>query len=219
MTEDTNDYSDDAREYGLTDDALEHTVADEVEIDDQDDLEDAEPEEERTSFLRWLGETVLLVGLAFVLAMGIRTYIAQPFVIPTGSMQPTVEIGDRVFFNKAVYRIAEPEPGDIVVFDNPDQGGPTLTKRVIAVGGQTVDVTDGYVYVDGVMLEETFIDPERRGGPDLDAPVTIPEGYVWLMGDNRANSGDSRLFGPRPIESIQGRAFVIYWPLSRFQTL
>jgi signal peptidase I len=180
----------------------------------------AQEDREQWSLARWLGETVLLLGLAFLLAMGIKTYIAQPFVIPTGSMQPTVEINDRVFYNKFVYRFAEPAAGDIVVFDNPeDPGGTPLTKRVIAVGGQTVEVRDGYVYVDGVQIDEPYVQAENRGGPSLPEPVEVPAGYVWLMGDNRAHSGDSRIFGPQPADNIQGKAFVIYWPLDRFGSL
>jgi len=144
----------------------------------------------------------------------------QPFVIPTGSMQPTVEINDRVFYNKFIYRFDEPGAGDIVVFDNPDDpGGTPLTKRVIAVGGQTVEILDGYVYVDGVQIDEPYIDPARRDAGSLGEPIEVPEGYVWLMGDNRAHSGDSRIFGPQPADHVQGKAFVIYWPLDRLGTL
>jgi len=191
-------------------------------IDDPEDMlwsNKVEEPPKRDSFLRWLIETLIMVALAYALAMGSKAYIAQPFMIPTGSMQSTLEIGDRVFYNKIIYLIAEPEPGDIVVFDNPTPGGTTLTKRVIAVGGQTIDIRDGYVYIDGVALQEPYIEEGHRDDYSLAGAVTIPEGYAWLMGDNRANSGDSRIFGFQPIENIHGRAFMIYWPLDHFTFL
>ena len=190
------------------------------EAPDAQEQQDDPKSREHWSLARWLGETVLLLALAFLLATGIKTFVVQPFVIPTGSMQPTVEINDRVFYNQFIYRFDEPGAGDIVVFDNPDDpGGTPLTKRVIAVGGQTVEILDGYVYVDGVQIDEPYIDPARRDAGSLGEPIEVPEGYVWLMGDNRAHSGDSRIFGPQPADHVQGKAFVIYWPLDRLGTL
>ncbi len=189
-----------------------------AEIDESGtELYEDETEEDRQSFGRWLLETVVMVGLAFLLALGIKTFVAQPYVIPTGSMEPTLMVGDRAFYNKFIYFIEEPEPGDIVVLDNPDGAGPTLTKRVIAVGGQTLDIEDGLVYVDGEPLDEPYVEESHRDGYTLVEPIEIPAGYVWLMGDNRANSGDSRIFGPQPVEHIHGEAFMIYWPLDRFE--
>ncbi len=177
------------------------------------------PAETQPSFLRWLGELVLMVVLAFALATGIRTFVVQPYVIPTGSMIPTIGIGERVLANKFIYRFDSPKQGDIVVFDDPTKTVPTLIKRVIAVGGQTVDIHDGAVYVDGKKLDEpyTYGKPSEPG--DVMLPVTIPEGQVWLMGDNRTNSHDSRWFGPQPVSVIHGKAFVRYWPLNRFAGL
>lgn len=173
-----------------------------------------------TSFGRWLLETVLLVVAAFVLAQGIKTYIVQPFVIPTGSMRPTILEQDRVLAEKITYRFLRgPAPGDVVVFDDPMGQHPQLIKRVIAVEGQTVDIRDGVVYVDG----EALFEPYTHGKPTLpgtfELPVTIPEGYVWLMGDNRPNSGDSRFFGPQPVRVVTGRAIWRYWPPDRFGPL
>ena len=118
------------------------------------DRVEALPNTNETSFGRWLIETVLLVALAFALAQGIKTFVVQPFVIPTGSMIPTIEIGDRVLAEKLTYRFSgEPQRGDIVVFDDPDASRPQLIKRVIAVEGETIDVLDGAVYVDGERIE------------------------------------------------------------------
>jgi signal peptidase I len=171
------------------------------------------------SFLRWIGETILLVGLAFVLALGIKTFVVQPFLIPSGSMEPTLQIGDRVLVNKFIYRFTQPKQGDVVVFISPDDKATDFIKRVIAVGGQTVDISDGLVSVDGKRLSEPYVNRQVVDHYNLDKAVKIPQGQVWLMGDNRTNSRDSRFFGPRPANELLGEAFVIYWPLGRIGTL
>jgi signal peptidase I len=190
-------------------------VEEAVALDDAA-VSDAVPAEAPPSFLRWLGELILMVVLAFALATGIRTFVVQPYVIPTGSMIPTIGIGERVLANKFIYRFDTPKQGDIVVFDDPTKTVPTLIKRVIAVGGQTLDIKDGAVWVDGKKLDEpyTYGKPSEPG--DVILPIQIPEGQVWLMGDNRTNSHDSRWFGPQPVSIIHGKAFVRYWPLNRF---
>ncbi|MDZ4181058.1 MAG: signal peptidase I [Coriobacteriia bacterium] len=203
--------------------------------DDRDDYEDIPPsvtEVEavndsapvRTSshsagFGRWLLETAIMVGLAFLLAQGIKTFVIQPFVIPTGSMEPTIMIGDRVLAEKISYRFETPSVGDIVVFDDPSGVYPQLIKRVVAVGGQTVDVRDGGVYIDDVPLDEPYIRNARTELATLQLPITIPEDQVWLMGDNRPNSQDSRFFGPQPVSMVKGRAFGIYWPVDHITGL
>jgi signal peptidase I len=134
-------------------------------------------------------------------------------------MIPTIEINDRVLAEKITYRSRAPRYGEIVVFTDPTGQHPQLIKRVIAVGGQTVDIKDNAVVVDGKRLDEPYTHglPTEPGTVQL--PVTVPPGYVWLMGDNRPNSGDSRFLGPQPISAIKGRAFWTYWPLSRFGPL
>lgn len=171
------------------------------------------------SFLRWLGELVLMVVLAFALASGIRTFVIQPYVIPTGSMIPTIEIGERVLANKFIYRFSTPKPGDIVVFDDPTGSVPTLIKRVIAVGGQTLDIREGAVWVDGKKLNEPYTYGKLTEPGDVAMPITIPAGQVFLMGDNRPNSHDARYFGPQPVSIIRGQAFLRYWPLKRVAKL
>lgn len=175
---------------------------------------------EDTSVGRWLLETVLLVALAFALAQGIKTFLVQPFVIPTGSMIPTIEINDRVLADKLVYRFfRKPRYGDIVVFDDPTGAHPQLIKRVIATEGQTVEIRDDSVFVDGQKLDEpyTYGKPTTPGTVQL--PHTVSPDHVWLMGDNRPDSGDSRFFGERPVSTVRGRAFWTYWPPSRFGDL
>jgi len=178
------------------------------------------PRADQTSVGRWLVETALLLIVAFVLAQGVKAFVVQPFVIPTGSMTPTIGIGDYVLAEKLSYRLGgAPQQGDIVVFDDPMQQHPQLIKRVIAVGGQSVDVRDGRVYVDDEALTEPYVHGESTTPGTVETPLTVPEGSVWLMGDNRPNSGDSRYFGTRPVSSIHGRAFWTYWPPDDFGPL
>lgn len=180
------------------------------------------PEHKEPGALRWLVETAILVGLAFLLAQGIKSFIVQPYIVPTGSMIPTIELKDRVLAEKISYRFRDPQQGEIVVFANPDASDPVakiLIKRIIAVGGQTVDIRNGKVYVDGELLDETYVHGKVSDLGTVKMPVQIPQGYVWLMGDNRPNSGDSRFFGYQPVSKVEGRAFFTYWPPSRIGTL
>lgn len=195
----------------MTDEELSHPeLADEVA-----DVETAEPEE-RPSFLRWLLELVVMVALAFALATVVRTFVVQPYVIPSGSMVPTIEISERVLANKFVYRFRDPSPGDIVVFDDPTGTVPTLIKRVIATEGQTVDLIEGRVYVDGEPLEEPYTYGKPSEPAAVPMPFTVPADNIWVMGDNRTNSADSRVFGAVPLSSVDGQAVLRIWPLNRF---
>ncbi|MBA4370312.1 MAG: signal peptidase I [Coriobacteriaceae bacterium] len=171
------------------------------------------------SFWRWLGELVVLVAAAWLLAAGIKTYVVQPFVIPSGSMVPTLEISDRVLVSKFLYRFREPSPGDIVVFLEPGGGTRDYIKRVVAVEGQTVDIDSGALLVDGEAVSEPYAQGQKTDDGDVRMPYEVPEGQVFLMGDNRANSRDSRWFGAQPVTSVLGRAFAIYWPPSRLSVL
>lgn len=174
--------------------------------------------EDKQSLGRWLFEMVVLFALAALLAQGVKTWVVQPYVIPSGSMIPAIQEGDHVLVNKFVYRFGTPQRGDVVILDDPTAKTPMLIKRVIATGGQTVDVHDGSVWVDGVKLVEpyTYGRPSQPGPYPL--PVVVPEGYVWVMGDNRTNSQDSRWIGPQPVADVHGKAFFTYWPVDRMGT-
>lgn len=167
------------------------------------------------SFIRWLAELVAMVALAFVLAAAIRTFVVQPYVIPSGSMIPTIELQDRVIANKFIFRFTEPQRGDIVVLDDPTGSVDTLIKRVIAVGGETVDLVGGEVVVDGVVLDEPYTHGLPTEPMIQEMPYTVPEGHVWLMGDNRTNSADSRVFGSVPLSEVKGRVMIRFWPPER----
>lgn len=160
-------------------------------------------------------EFVWMVAVAVALAFLIRTFLVQPYIIPTGSMIPTIEISDRVLADKLTYRFREPQPGEIVVFPDPTGENPTLIKRLIAVEGQTVDIRDGVVFVDGVQLDEPYVYGKETNILPQTAdrfPLTLADGAGWVMGDNRPNSGDSRIFGPIKMDTIEGRGFFTYWP-------
>ena len=179
----------------------------------------AAPQKEEQSFGRWLIETAVLVALAFALAYGIRTLLVEPFIVPTGSMIPTIQIGNRVLAEKVSFRfVRQPRYGDIVVFPDPKGEHPHLIKRVIATEGQTVDLKNGKVVVDG----QELVEPYTHGQPsfplmsEIKFPLVVPAGDVWVMGDNRTNSGDSRVFGPITVKSVEGHAVWTYWPLSAF---
>ncbi len=164
-------------------------------------------------------ETALTLGIALVLALSFRTFVVEPFVIPTGSMIPTIRENDHVLVNKFIYRFRAPKPGDIVVFDDPTGERPALLKRVIAVGGQTVEIDQGIVWVNGVPLSEPYTHGQTSEEGPYPTPATLPAGTVWLMGDNRQHSQDSRWMGPIPVSSLRGAAFAIYWPVGRIGPL
>lgn len=164
-----------------------------------------------TRALRWIIEVVVIVAAAFVLALLIQQFIVKPYVIPSPSMEPTLVEGDRVLVNRLSYHFREPERGDIIVFRPPGyEDSEPFIKRVVAVGGDTVSVHNGALWINGEAQDEPYV----KEYPILDdyPEITVAPGYVWAMGDNRNNSGDSRVFGPVSEEAIIGVAFAIYWP-------
>ena len=155
-------------------------------------------------------EIVGIVVAAFIIAMLVQAFLFKPFTVHQVSMQNTLIEGDRILINRVVYHFRDPKPGDVIVFRSPVTKGEDLVKRVVAVGGDSVAVHDGSLYVNGVKKDEPYLKEQNFGGTFLE--TTIPAGKFFVMGDNRNNSGDSRLFGPITKDSIFGEAFVIYWP-------
>src|SRR5262245_16691648 len=180
----------------------------------------------RNSQLREYAEAL---GVALLLALAIRTFVVQAFKIPSGSMLPTLEIGDHILVNKFIYGprleipltqmslgqlpgLRKPVPGDVVVFIWPKDRSKDFIKRVIAVEGQTIEVRNKQVFVDG----KPWDDPHATWAPghgqsDNSGPFTVPPGHVFVMGDNRDQSYDSRFWGPVPMSDIKGKALIIYW--------
>lgn len=174
-----------------------------------------------SSFLGSVLEMVVLVALAFIIAQGIKTFLVEPFLVPSGSMIPTIELRDRVLANKLSFWLgAKPQRGDIVVLDDPTGEYPQLIKRVVAVGGDTIDLVDGKVYLNGELLDEpyTYGKPTMPLG-GIEFPHTVDVDSILVMGDNRTNSADGRVFGDTPIKNVNGRGFWTYWPLDRFGPL
>jgi signal peptidase I len=165
-------------------------------------------------------ELCLTILVAFVLVFGfVRPFVLEAFRIPSESMVPTLLVGDRVLANKFVYRLTEPERGEVVVFESVGEGDDQkLIKRIVALAGDEVEVRNGTLLVNGEAREEPYL---NRNLPFNDSygPSEVPEGHVFVMGDNRANSADSRVFGPLPIENIEGEAFVRFWPPLRIGSL
>lgn len=192
-------------------------------------------------------ELPVLVVIAFAIALLIKTFLLQAFYIPSASMEPTLKIGDRVLVEKVSYRIGEPSRGDVVVFekdlsavvaDAPEEeqslwekvtdsfkglfGFPTGTaqdfiKRVIGVEGDRVEGKDGKVFVNGQAIDEPYL-PEGASTLAF-PPIEVPEDTIFVMGDNRNNSDDSRNFGPIPVDTVVGHAFILIWPPADFGTL
>lgn len=182
-------------------------------------------QESRPSFLSQVVSFLVMLVVALALFFGLRAFVVEPYDIPSGSMETTIMTGDRVFAEKVSYYFRDVQPGDIVTFESPEVAGQVLIKRCIAVGGQTVDLVDGVVYVDGEPLDEPYTNglpsyPLRTAsGEDISYPYTVPEGYLWVMGDNRTNSSDSRYFGAVPEDSVTGRGCLVFWPLDHFGML
>jgi signal peptidase I len=168
----------------------------------------------RRSALGAVVEIVAIVVAAFIIAMLVQAFLFKPFTVHQVSMQDTLIEGDRMLINRVIYHFRDPRAGDVVVFHSPVSEDEDLVKRVVAVAGETVAVRDGALYVNGTKKDEPYLKEQNFLGSLPD--TVVPEGQVFVMGDNRNNSGDSRMFGPITIDSIIGEAFVIYWPISHW---
>jgi signal peptidase I len=186
-------------------------------------------------------ELVAIVGFAIGLALLIQAYVVKPFQIPSGSMIPTLEIGQRVLVNRMSYSFGDPSVNDIVVFHPPvgaetgpkcavpketgepcpdagtEESDTNFIKRIVAGPGDTLSVRNGIPVVNGEPAEEDFIKPCQGFGDGCDLPkeITIPPDHYFMMGDNRGASDDSRFWGPIPEDWIIGKAFATYWPPDR----
>ena len=168
-----------------------------------------------------------MIGGAVVLAVVVKVFLLQAFFIPSASMFPTLQEGDRVLVNKLSYKLHDVNRGDVVVFERPPSETasevPDLIKRVVGLPGEQIVIEGGKVYADGQMLEENYLPEGVTSSTDnaplkcsRDVPCVVPDGDVWVMGDNRNDSKDSRYFGPVDTDTIVGRAFVLVWPFDRF---
>ena len=172
-------------------------------------------EDPKSSLLRTVVEWIAVVGGALLIALVIKTFLLQAFYIPSSSMEHTLNIGDRVLVNKLSYRMHDVNRGDLIVFERPEgeRGSEIhdLIKRVIGLEGEEVEAQNGRILIDGHPLEEPYLG-DGITTADFE-PIEVPEGHVFVMGDNRGDSRDSRFFGPIEEDSIVGRAFFRVWPL------
>ncbi len=201
------------------------------------------PKQERSGTSK-IVELVGIVVFALLLAFVIQLFLVKTYRIPSGSMEPTLDIGQRVLVNRIGMRFGDPGIGDIVVFNppagadtepaqcgapnegdgaarpcstaTPEKSDQTFIKRVVGVGGDRISVRGGHVVRNGRVQRETFINPCGDGfGCDFPGTITVPEGSFYMMGDNRGASADSRYWGPVPKDWVIGTAFATYWPPKR----
>ncbi|MDW7675408.1 MAG: signal peptidase I [Bacillota bacterium] len=160
----------------------------------------------------WIVEYLESIVIALVLALIIRTFVFQPFYIPSGSMEPTLAIGDRIIVSKFSYYFNEPVLGDVVVFKYPLDPSRDFIKRVIGVPGDIVEIKDSQLFVNGLIIPEEYVPPLDFGDY---GPIEVPKEEYFVLGDNRTNSQDSRSWGFVPEENVVGKAQAIFWPFNR----
>jgi signal peptidase I len=181
----------------------------------------AKKKRQKKSIVREYAEIIVL---AVALALFVRTFFVQAFRIPSESMEDTLLVGDFLFANKFIYgaklpfvdlrlpSIRDPKPGDIIIFKYPGDKKTDYIKRCVAVAGQSVELKGSILYIDGVPLDEGFTKYVLGSNhPRQDGPYVIPEGHIFMMGDNRDNSADSRQWGPLDKRHVTGKAMFIYF--------
>jgi signal peptidase I len=180
-----------------------------------------EKKKKKKSIVREYTEAFLI---AIVLALLIRMFVIEAFKIPSGSMIPTLLVGDHLLVSKFVYKFTEPKRGDIVVFKYPDGPSRNFIKRIVAVGGDTVEIKDKAVFVNGIRQEESYVQhlfqdvlQARFSTRDNFGPIDVPQNHYFMLGDNRDSSLDSRFWDNRFVNrrTIVGKALIIYWSWKR----
>jgi signal peptidase I len=180
--------------------------------------------EERTSSRgkKEAWEWIKALAVAIALAVLIRSFLFAPFIVEGESMETTLHNNEKLVVNKAVYLLREPQRGEIVVFHA--EAGRDYIKRVIGVPGDTVEMRDDTLYINGKAVPEPYLEENREKVREEDkpltddfGPVTVPEGQIFVLGDNRQNSHDSRALGSISIDSVVGRAEFVYWPLDQIR--
>ncbi|AOH47293.1 MAG: signal peptidase I [Centipeda sp. (in: firmicutes)] len=174
--------------------------------------------EKETSTAAEIKDWVISIVVAVALAMFIRTFIVELYVVDGPSMRPTLESEERLVVNKFIYRFRPPEKGEVLVFQYPRDPSRDFIKRVIATPGDTIEIREGRVLVNDQLLTEDYILEKTRSEYPKS---TVPEGRVFVMGDNRNNSEDSRFadVGFVPYDLIKGKAMIVFWPISQYKTL
>ena len=177
--------------------------------------ETEEKTEKKTSIKREIMEWIIVIEIAVILAVVLNMFLIVNAVIPSASMETTIMTGDRIFGNRLAYVKNDPKRGDIVIFKFPDDEKQLFIKRLIGMPGDTLEMKDGVIYINGEALEEPYLAAITYGDY---GPVTVPEGAYFVMGDNRNNSADSR-YWKQPFvyrDKILGKAVFCYFPFSDF---
>jgi signal peptidase I len=195
-------------------------------IDEPQPPKTTTPTSRRRPGLECLVELVETLVLTLVIFFVVQNFVAQPFQVEGDSMQHSFEPGDYVLVDKLTPRWVPYSRGDVVVLQPPEDWATERTpfiKRVIGVGGDTIQVKDGLVYVNGTALEERYLYADesglRQSTTSVESRWVVPERDLFVMGDHRQQSADSRVFGPIPVTSVLGRAVIRYWPLAAFGTV
>lgn len=186
--------------------------------------------------IRIVVDWLVTIAGAVAIVLLVKAYVVNPYRIPSSSMEPTLHcaqpasgceasISDRVLANRFIYHLRDPRRGEIVVFQTPPAAqvkcgaGGTFVKRIVGLPGETIEVRlrggDGYVFIDGRRLREPYVQKDRRGAVDRFGPKKVPAGQYFMMGDNRSQSCDSRVWGSVPRENLIGKVFATYWPPTR----
>jgi signal peptidase I len=168
----------------------------------------------RTEIRVWTRDLLIAIGLALVIIV----FLYQPVKVEGTSMAPLLSDQERIFINKFVYRFEPIHRGDVVVFWYPLDRTKSFIKRVVGLGGETVEIRQGQVYVNGIVVPEPYVPPQYEDLSDF-GPVPVPKDSYFVMGDHRISSNDSRVFGPVASRYIYGRAVFAYWPVDHFGSL
>ncbi len=190
----------------------------ERDIDEIATTSEIQEKKPATDFKAVMFDWVKTIVLAIVLALFVRTTIVGAYFVPTGSMKPTIGIGDRLLGVKFLYWFTEPERGDIVVFEPPPAAHsdvPRYVKRVVAVEGDIVEVNHGILYVNGEPVNEPYASPPLY---HMSAKA-VPDASLFVLGDNRNNSADGHVWGFLPKENVEAKIVFRFWPLTRAGTL
>ncbi|MEI6308050.1 MAG: signal peptidase I [bacterium] len=171
----------------------------------------AAPKKKRSVIWEWV-ETIVI---ALILALILRTFVVQPYEVHLSSMVPTLMEGDFILVSKLAYKLGTAQRGDVVVFIPPNGSDRDYVKRVIGLPGETIDIQDGQVKINGTPLVEPYAKGQTTGGRYNH--LEIPQGTVFCMGDNRLNSSDSRNFGPVSISAMEGKTILLFWPFLHFK--
>lgn len=172
--------------------------------------ESSSPPRRRSRLWRRVRDLLETIIPAILIAILINIFIGQATRVDGQSMEPNLHADQRLVVEKISYRFHAPQRFDIVVIKPPSQGNELLIKRLIGLPGERIDIRDGHVYIDGEMLEEPYLTQQTQSGRH--DRLTVPPLHVYVLGDNRNHSNDSRSFGPVPIEDVVGRAWLSYWP-------